>query len=41
MEVDVQGGGCIEEEARLGWNVWGGQGPVVFAVKRTVKKKEK
>ncbi len=36
MEVGVQGGGYIEEEARPGWNVWGGRGPVVFAVKKSV-----
>ncbi len=41
MEVGVRGGGYIEEEARSGWKVWGGQGPVVFAVKRSVKNKEK
>jgi hypothetical protein len=41
MEVGVQGGGYIEEEARLGRNVWGGQGHVVFAVKRSIKNKEK
>ncbi len=33
--------GDIEEEARLGWNVWGGQGPIVFAIKRSVKNKGK
>ncbi len=40
-EVGVQGGGYIEEEVRPGRNVWGGQGPVVFAVKWSVKNKEK
>ncbi len=24
MEVGVRGGGYIEEEARPGWNMWGG-----------------
>jgi hypothetical protein len=41
MKVGIRGGGTIEEEARLGRNVWGGQGPVVFAVKWSVKDKEK
>ncbi len=41
MEVGVRGGGCIEEEARPGRNVWGGRGPVVFAVKWSAKNKEK
>jgi hypothetical protein len=41
MEVCIRGGGYIEEEARPGQNVWGGRGPVVFAVKRSVKNKEK
>jgi hypothetical protein len=41
MEVGVRGGGFIEEEARPGRNVWGGQCSIVFAVKRSVKNKEK
>jgi hypothetical protein len=41
MEVGVRGGGYIEEEARPGRNVWGGQDPIVFAVKRSVENKEK
>ncbi len=41
MEVGFWGGGYIEEEARPGQNVWGGQGPVVFAIKRSVENKEK
>jgi hypothetical protein len=41
MEVGIQGGGYIEEKARPGQNVWGGQGPIVFAVKWSVKNKEK
>jgi hypothetical protein len=41
MEIGPQGGGYIEEEARPGWNVWVGQGPVVFAVKRGVENNEK
>jgi hypothetical protein len=41
MEVGVRGGGFIEEDVRPGWNVWGRQGPVVFAVKRSIKIKEK
>ena len=41
MEVGVRGGGYIEEEARPGQNMWGGQGPVIFAVKRSVENKEK
>jgi hypothetical protein len=41
MEVGVWGGGYIEEEARPGRNVWVGQGPVVVAVKWSVKNKEK
>jgi hypothetical protein len=41
MEVGFRGGEYIEEEARPGWNVWGGQDPVVFAVKWSVKNKEK
>ena len=28
--VDVRG--CVGEEARLGWNVWGGRLPVVWGV---------
>jgi hypothetical protein len=40
MEVGVRGGVYIEEEARLGQNVWGGRGPVIFAVKRSVENKE-
>jgi hypothetical protein len=30
MEDGVDIRGCIGEEARLGWNVWGGQLPVVW-----------
>ncbi len=41
MEVGIQGGGNIEEEARPGRNVWGGQGSVVFAIKQSIEKKEK
>ncbi len=41
MEVGVRGGGYIEEEARPGRNMWGGRGPFVFAVKRSVENKEK
>jgi hypothetical protein len=41
MEVSIRGRGYIEEEARPGRNMWGGQGPVVFAFKRSVKNKEK
>ncbi len=41
IEVGVGGGGYIEEEVRPGRNVWGGQGPLVFTVKRSVKNKEK
>ncbi len=42
MELGVWGGGYIEEEARPGRNVCGGgRGPVVFAVKRSVKNKGK
>jgi hypothetical protein len=41
MEVGVQGGGYIKGEARPGWNVWGGRGAVVFAVKQSIKNKEK
>ncbi len=41
MEVGVQGGGYTEEEARPGRNMWGGRGPVVFAIKRSIKNKEK
>ncbi len=29
MEDGVEVKGCIGEEARLGWNVWGGRLPVV------------
>ncbi len=44
MEVGVRGGDYIEEEARPGRNMWGGgarQGPIIFAVKRSIKNKEK
>jgi hypothetical protein len=41
MEVGVWGGEYIEEEARPGRNVWGGRGPYIFAVKQSVKNKEK
>jgi hypothetical protein len=41
MEDGVQGGGYIEEEARPGRSMWGGQGPVAFAVKRSIENKEK
>jgi hypothetical protein len=41
MEVGIWGGGYIQEEARPGRNVWGGRGPIVFAVKQSVKNKEK
>jgi hypothetical protein len=41
MEVGIRGGGYIEEEVRPGQNIWGGQGPVVFAIKRRVKNKQK
>jgi hypothetical protein len=41
MEVGIRGGVDIEEEARRGQNVWGGQGPVVFAIKWSIKNKEK
>jgi hypothetical protein len=41
MKVDALGGGYIEEEARMGWNVWGGQGPLVFAVKQSIKNTKK
>jgi hypothetical protein len=41
MEVGIRGGGYIEEKARPGQNVWGGRGPVFFAVKRSVENKEK
>ncbi len=41
MEVGFRGGEYIEEEARAGWNVLGGRGPVLFAVKRSTKNKEK
>ncbi len=41
MEVGVRGGVYIEKEARLGRNVWGGRGPIDFAVKWSVKNKEK
>ncbi len=41
MEVGVRVGGYIEEEAMPGQNVWGGQGPIVFAVIRSVENKEK
>jgi hypothetical protein len=41
MEVGVRGGGYIEEEARPGRNVWGGWGPIVFAIKRSIENKEK
>jgi hypothetical protein len=41
MEVGIRGGGYIEEEARPGRNVWGARGHIVFAVKRSVKNKEK
>jgi hypothetical protein len=30
MEVGVEVKGCIEEEAWLGWNVWGGQLPIIW-----------
>ncbi len=30
MEDGVDVKGCIGEEARLGWNVWGGQLPVIW-----------
>jgi hypothetical protein len=30
--------GCVGEEARLGWNVWGGRLPVVWGVKLIDKK---
>jgi hypothetical protein len=40
MLVGIRGGGYIEEEARPGRNVWGGQGPVVFAVKQSTKTKK-
>jgi hypothetical protein len=41
MQVGFRGGGYIAEEARPGRNVWGGRGPVVFAVKRSVENREK
>jgi hypothetical protein len=41
MEVGVQGGGYIEKEARLGRNVWGGQGPVVLPSNGALKTKKK
>jgi hypothetical protein len=41
MEVGVRGGGYIEEEARPGQNMCGGQGPVIFAIKWSIKNKEK
>jgi hypothetical protein len=41
IEVGIRGGAYIEEEARPGRNVWVGQGPVVFAIKWSVKNKEK
>jgi hypothetical protein len=31
--------GCIGEEARLGWNLWGRQLPVVWGVKLIIKNK--
>jgi hypothetical protein len=40
MKVGVWGRGYIEEESRPVQNVWEGQGPVVFAVKWSVKNKE-
>ncbi len=40
MEVGFRGEGYIEVEARPGRNVWGGWGPVIFAVKRSVENKE-
>jgi hypothetical protein len=39
FSIDIQMGdgddvrGCVGEEARLGWNVWGGRLPVVWGVK--------
>jgi hypothetical protein len=42
MEIGVQGGGYIEEEARPGQDMWGGQGPVVLpsnGVSKTKKTK--
>jgi hypothetical protein len=41
MEFGIRDGGYIEEEARPGQNVWGGQGPAIFAIKRSIKNKEK
>ena len=32
MEDGVDVKGCVGEEARLGWNVWGGRLPVVWWV---------
>ncbi len=40
MEVGVCGGGYVEEEARLGQNVWGGRGPVIFAIKWSIKNRK-
>jgi len=31
--------GCVGEEARLGWNVWGGRLPVVWGVELINNKK--
>jgi hypothetical protein len=41
MEFVVRGGGYIEEEARPGRNVGGGQDPAIFSVKLSIQNKEK
>jgi hypothetical protein len=33
--------GCVGEEARLGWNVWGGRRPVIWRVELINKKIER
>jgi hypothetical protein len=38
IEVGIRGGGYIEEEARPGQNMWGGQGLVIFTIKWSVEK---
>jgi hypothetical protein len=41
MEVGIRGWGYFREDAWPGWNVWGEQGPVVIAIKQSIKNKEK
>jgi hypothetical protein len=41
MDVGIQGGGYIDEEAKPMWNMCGGRGPVDSPVKRSTKNKKK